>query len=316
VVAGKLRSMETMATDMSLAEKVAVFRVARLAADVDGRQDDRDRQLLRRFAAQAALAEPEGGLDLAAVVSGIAGPEARRLAYDVAVGACSADGLRGDAETRFLARLGAMLGLSQPAVASVAVTADALATAPLLALSSPGGPAADDSVPAIPDLDRVVLKAATVNGALGLLPDSASAMAIIPLQLKLVYRIGRAYGFEPNRAQARELLVAMGAGLVAQYLEHIARRLMAGRRSKSADDGAKAAAREGALLAFAKTYAVGEVARRHYASAGGPVPRSLVEEYVEALARGQELFDGCIEQVEAHLREVEGPRLLQFVRSQ
>jgi uncharacterized protein (DUF697 family) len=316
VVAGKLRSVETMTIGISAAERVAVFRVARLAAEVDERQDDRDRQLLKRFTAQAAPADPGGGWDLAAVVGGIASPEARRLAYDVAVGACSADGLRGDEETRFLARLGAALGLAQPAVASVAANADALATVPLSALSSPGGPAADDSVPEIADLDRLVLKAAVVNGALGLLPDSASAMAVIPLQLKLVYRIGRAYGFEPNRAQARHLLVAMGAGLVAQYLEHVARRLTAGRRFTSPDEAAKAAAQEGALLAFAKTYAIGEAARRHYASAAGPAPTPLVEAYVEALALGQELYAGSVEQIEAQAREFDGRRLLQFVRSQ
>lgn len=304
-----------MTTGVSAAERVAVFRIARLAAEADGRLDERDRQLLRRFAAAAAPSDREGGRDLAAAVAGIASPEARRLAYESAVGACSADGLRAEDETRFLARLGAMLGLAQPEVASVAVTADALATAPLMALSSPGGPAVADSIPAIGDLEGVVLEAAIVNGALGQRPDSFSAMAIIPLQLKLVYRIGRAHGVEPSRADARELLVAMGAGLAAQYLEQVARRLSAGRQVAPPDGGA-VAAREGALFAFARTYAVGEVARRHYATEPGTVTRPLVEEYVEALARGQKLHASHATQIEAQARALDGHRLLQFVRSQ
>lgn len=304
-----------MTSGVSAAERVAVFRIARLAADVDGRLDERDRQLLRRFAAAVAPADPADGQDLTAAVAGIASPGARRLAYESAVGACSADGLRGEDETRFLARLGAMLGLAQPEVALVAVTADALATAPLPALSSPGGPAVDDSAPEIGDLEGVILKAAIVNGALGRRPDSCSAMAIIPLQLKLVYRIGRAHGVEPSRAQARELLVAMGAGLAAQYLEQIARRLSAGRQVAQQEGGAKAA-QEGELLAFARTYAVGEVARQRYAAMPGTAPPALVEAYVEALARGQKLHASHATQIEAQARALDGHRLLQFVRSQ
>lgn len=315
MVAGKLHPVNTMTSGVSPAERFAVFRIARRAADVDGRLDERDRQLLARFAAAAAPSAPEGGRDLAAAVAEIASPEARRLAYESAVGACSADGLRGEDETRFLARLGAMLGLAQPEVASVAVTADALATAPLLALSSPGGPAVADAVPRIGDLEGIVLKAAIVNGALGRRPDSFSAMAIIPLQLKLVYRIGRAHGVEPSRAEARELLVAMGAGLAAQYLEQIARRLSAGRQVASREGGA-AAADEGALFAFARTYAVGEVAREHYAAGHGMAPRPLVEAYVEALGCGQQLYSSHAAQIEAQARALDAHRLLQFVRSQ
>ncbi|MDZ7651978.1 MAG: hypothetical protein U5L03_05160 [Burkholderiaceae bacterium] len=58
-------------------------------------------------------------------------PELRQLAYELAVGVCDADGLRNEQETRFLADLGAVLGLTQPQMAEPAATADALATVPL-----------------------------------------------------------------------------------------------------------------------------------------------------------------------------------------
>ena len=65
-----------------------------------------------------------------------------------------------------------------------------------------------------------------------------------------------------------------------------------------------------------RTYAVGEVARRHYATEPGTVTRPLVEEYVEALARGQKLHASHATQIEAQARALDGHRLLQFVRSQ
>jgi hypothetical protein len=72
------------------------------------------------------------------------------LAFELAVGVCDADGLRNDAETRFLAELGQLLGLSQPQMAEPAATADALATVPLdeIVGSAPVAAASAASVPA------------------------------------------------------------------------------------------------------------------------------------------------------------------------
>ena len=58
-------------------------------------------------------------------------PESRRLAFELAVGVCDVDGLRNEAETRFLAELGNRLGLDQPTIVETAVDADELATMPL-----------------------------------------------------------------------------------------------------------------------------------------------------------------------------------------
>ena len=70
----------------------------------------------------------EGLRDAAAALSS---PELKQLAFEVAVGVCDADGLRNEAETRFLAELGQALGLTLPQIAEPAATADALATMPL-----------------------------------------------------------------------------------------------------------------------------------------------------------------------------------------
>ena len=55
----------------------------------------------------------------------------------------------------------------------------------------------------------MILNAAIMNGALELLPQSLASMAIIPLQMKLVYRIGTEYGYELDRGHVKDLLAIL-----------------------------------------------------------------------------------------------------------
>jgi len=48
--------------------------------------------------------------------------------------------------------------------------------------------------------------------------DSLATMAIIPVQMRLVYRVGQAYGYELDRGHVRDLLATLGVGLTSQYL--------------------------------------------------------------------------------------------------
>ena len=43
-------------------------------------------------------------------------------------------------------------------------------------------------------IDSMMLKYVILNGALELLPQPIATMAIIPLQMKMVYRIGGVHG--------------------------------------------------------------------------------------------------------------------------
>ncbi len=49
----------------------------------------------------------------------------------------------------------------------------------------------------------MILNYAVVNGALELLPDTLASMAILPLRMKLVFRIGKSYGYELDRRCGR-----------------------------------------------------------------------------------------------------------------
>jgi len=126
---------------MNTADQNALLTIALLAAFADGSKADAERAEVRRVAESLATRRSTCG-----AVSGRAAqtpplsrapprpcprPELKQLAFELAVGVCDADGLRNEAETRFLAELGQALGLTQPQIAEPAATADALATMPL-----------------------------------------------------------------------------------------------------------------------------------------------------------------------------------------
>ncbi len=313
-------------------EQQAVMTLALLAAFADGRNEDREREELRRVAdalGAASLNVPALVQDvllrrvaLNDVAAALSTAEARRLAFELAVGVCDADGLRNDSETRFLADLGGRLGLDQPTMVEAAIDADELATMPLTAAAAPATRAAGDVVASTPsvspaEIDKTILNASILNGALELLPQSIASMAIIPLQMKLVYRIGRLHGVEADKSQIGDLLATLGVGLTGQYLEQIGRKLVGGLFGKVAGGlaGSLASGATGALFSFATTYAIGEVARRYYA--GGRVMSAdlLKRTFTDLLSRGKALQAQYRPQIEQQARSLDPARIVQLVRS-
>jgi len=137
------------------------------------------------------------------------------------------------------------------------------------------------AVPEIPDIpvgprarmsaeeqDRLILNYAILNGALELLPDSLASVAIIPLQMKLVYRIGQSYGYELGREHIKEFLVTAGIGMTSQYVERIGSRFVGrlfgrGLIGRLLGMAARQAVSSG--FSFATTYAIGRLAVTYYA---------------------------------------------------
>lgn len=312
---------------MESQEREALLTIALLAAFADGAHEDRERAEIRRAADALAAELNVPGLyqdvllkrvDVGAAVARLQSDAARRLAYEIAVGVCEADGLRNESETRFLAQLGTALGLGQPEIAAIAATADALATAPL-----PGPAVVGAVVSAVPstdpaELDSMILKAAVLNGALELLPQSLASMAIIPLQMKLVYRIGKAHGYELDRGHVKDLLATLGVGLTGQYLEQVGRKLVGGLFGQVVGGlvGSLARGATGAAFSFATTYALGQVARRYYAGGRTLSAEMLQQAFSEMLAQGKELQSRYTAQIEQQARSVDVGRLVQMVRSE
>ena len=309
---------------MELAQARAIMAIALMAALADGRTEERERAEWRRVA--GALG---GELDLAVLLAQVlerrvsleglvpvlATPEARRLAFELAVGVCDADGLRNEAETRFLAELGQRLGLDQPAIVETAMTVDQLATQPLPPLESAAAVCPDVQVDSVRDeaIDRLIVDASVLNGALELLPQSLASMAIIPLQLRLVHRIGRMYGAEADKTQIRELLTTLGVGITGQYLDQIARRLLRGSLG-SGPVAALAGGATGSMLSFATTYAIGHVARRYYAEGRTMSTELLQRAFAELRQKAETLRAQYLPQIEERARSLDPARIVQLVQ--
>jgi uncharacterized protein (DUF697 family)/tellurite resistance protein len=309
---------------MQVAQQRAVLTIALAAAFTDGSKEDHERDELRRVAESLQLG-PDFNMaallqdvllkraDLDAQAAQLASPELKQLAFELAVGVCDADGLRNEAETRFLADLGRALGLSQPQMVEPAAHADALATLPPPALSADANQGANVSNEA---LDRVIIDAAITNGALELLPQSLATMAIIALQMRMVYRIGAAFGQQLDRAHVKDFIAAAGVGLTGQYLEQIGRRVIGGLFGAVAGNlvGAIARGATGAAFSFATTYALGQVAKRYYAGGRVMSTEMLKEAYAAMLAQAKGLQARYQPQIEQRAGSIDADHLVGLVR--
>jgi uncharacterized protein (DUF697 family)/tellurite resistance protein len=268
--------------EMSESEQRAILTVALMAAFADGMNDERERAAVERLVGQMGSQAGGAGLDTAAiyqdvllrrpdlaeVVKPLVTTQSRQLAYEMAVGVAHADGATSPAESAFLAKLAATLALPAPAAQSYVQVANTVANA--VAATPVVAPAPSPAARTVPDgtaLDQSILNAAITNAALELLPESLASMAIIPLQMKLVYRIGQAYGFELDGGSVKDFLATLGVGLTAQYLEQFGRKLLGGLLGGIAGGIGRSIGNQAASsgMAFASTWALGQVARQYYA---------------------------------------------------
>ena len=311
-------------------EQKAIMSLVLMAAFADGTNDERERAAVKRVAESLPQA---GAINVAAVYqdvllkrASLAGaaaqlttPETKRLAYELCVGVCDADGAQGDAERGFLSQLQTALGFTAAESASAmsfAETADALSTAPLAAVAA-AEPAWSSSAPASGDRDEMVLNYAILNGALELLPDTMATMAIIPLQVKMVYRIGRSYGFELDREHIKEFLATAGVGMASQYVEQIGIRLV----GRLLGGGLLGAVLRGAAgqsvssgFSFATTYALGRLAIRYYGGGRTFSGDLLRQTYESLLTEAKGLQDQYWPAIQEKARTVDLSQLLKEVR--
>jgi uncharacterized protein (DUF697 family)/uncharacterized tellurite resistance protein B-like protein len=308
---------------MTTDEQKALLSILLMAAYADGSQDDSERAQIRR----AADSLGEAGLDvtqplqdvllkrvdLAQCAAALARSELRQLAYELAIGVIDSDGLRNASETRFLTALETALGLTRAETEAPTAVADALATVPLDVAET----SADTAGVVQQDLEKSILNYAIVNGALELLPQSVASMAIIPLQMKMVYRIGERYGYTLDRGHIKDFLATLGVGLTGQYLEEIGRKLIGGLFGKAAGRaiGGLARGTAGIAFSFATTYALGHVAMRYYAGGRTMTTGMLQEAFQSMLGQAKGLERQYRPQIEQQARTVDVGRLLQMVKS-
>jgi uncharacterized protein (DUF697 family)/tellurite resistance protein len=261
-------------------ERQALLALAIMAAMADGHEDASERAELQRIAEKMSLGGEVSAMTIYQDVvqkkvtveqaaSALVSPEAKKLAHEVSVGVCHADGALSDAERTFLDTVETSLGFTpqqSETAKGFTATAGALAAAPLAAISA-AEPQSRPGAMTPEQQDRVILNYAILNGALELLPDSLATMAIIPLQMKLVYRIGKAYGYELDRGHIMELLATAGIGMTSQYVERIGAGLVGhlfGYGLIGGVLGGLARQTVSSGMAFATTYALGRLAMRYY----------------------------------------------------
>jgi uncharacterized protein (DUF697 family) len=109
--------------------------------------------------------------------------------------------------------------------------------------------------------------------------------------MRLVYRIGRAYGYELDRGHIKDFLATVGVGLSSQVLEGFTRQLMAGfsRRLAGGLLGGLMGQATGSAFAFAATYALGHVAKTYYASGRTLTAGQLKDVFSTMLENGRSM---------------------------
>jgi uncharacterized protein (DUF697 family)/tellurite resistance protein len=311
---------------MTPAETQSIVTLAVLAAFADGDKHDRERDELKRIAeglGRDGLHLPRlyqdvlmKRVDTAAAVAALGSAEARQLAYEMAVCVCDADGVQSPAEARFLGGLRSQLGLGASATTFDA-QAEALAAAPL-AVPATRPAAAAATAPRVDDaaLDKAILDAAILNGALELLPETLSTMAIIPLQMRLVYRIGEAHGYELDSGHVKDFLATVGVGLTSQYLEQAGRKLLGGLLGKVGGGLLGGIGRQAVSsgMSFVATYALGHVAKRYYAGGRTLSAQMLKEAYASVSAEAQRLQAAYVPQMREQARGLDAGKVMALVR--
>ena len=317
---------------MTEQENRAVMTIALMAAFADGLKDERERAAVKQVA--EALGS-QGGVDLPALYRDalIAKPDleklaamlptqaSRQLAYEMAVGVCDADGAHGAAEQDFLSRLATALDLPVAVTGELDRRADEMAQAATdegkeTQAEPVSGAVLGKSNLSEAELEQMIRKAAITNAALELLPEGLSSMAIIPLQMRLVYRIGKSYGYELDRDHTRDFIATLGVGLTSQYLEQFGRKLLGGLLGSLGGGLGRTLGRQTASsgLSFATTYALGRVAQRYYAGGRRLDAASLKSAFSELLAEARGLAPRYRADIEQRAQSINPRELASLIR--
>ncbi|MBC8055649.1 MAG: TerB family tellurite resistance protein [Rhizobiales bacterium] len=311
---------------MTLEETRAILTVSLLAAFVDGDKHERERAEIKRIGEGLSRAEGVNlpGLyqdvllkrtSLADVLPALAGDDSRQLAYEMAVCVCDADGVQSAAEQAFLVELARALRLAPTASGAFSEQAEEIAAVPLKTPAESMEPA--KAVVDQAELDKAILNAAILNGALELLPESLSTMAIIPLQMKLVYRIGQAHGYELDRGHIKDFLATAGVGLTSQYLEQAGRKLLGGLLGRVGGGLLRGVGNQAVSsgMSFASTYALGHVAKRYYAGGRTLSTQMLKDAYESVSIEAKGLQTQYLPAIQQKARTLDAKQVLNMVRS-
>ena len=317
---------------MNPEQQKAILTIALLAAVADDTNNDRERDQIRRLA--ETLGGETGTLDLPGIYQKVLLKQAnlkdtvallpdsahRQLAYEMAACVCDADGRMTPVEKQFLDELAVALRLDSKTTQAANNRAEAMAEladdAAPKTVTTPGPIIAATARIPETEIDQSILNYAILNGALELLPESLATMAIIPLQIKMVYGIGKTHGYELDQGHIRELLATLGVGLTSQYLEHFGRKLLGGLLGKIAGSlGTQLGnSATGIALSFATTYALGQVAKHYYAGGRQMSSTLLQHSFQDLLGPAKEMQTRYLPQIQQRAANLDVTQIMSMVR--
>jgi uncharacterized protein (DUF697 family)/tellurite resistance protein len=308
---------------LSEQEHKAIICICILAAFADGAQDEVERAQIERIVngfseehldlASAYQDMLSGKLSLAQAAAQLQSPSAKALAYEMAVCVCHADGVLKDAEKQFLAELRQALQIDPSSADTHQQAAQALVEQPLAALPPPVIDTGRET-----EVEQLIVHAAILNGALEIMPHTLATMAIVPLQMRMVYQIGKRYGYELDRGHIMDFLGTVGIGLTSQVFEGFTRRLFGGLARGLAGGllGGLAGQAAGSAFAFITTYALGQAAKRYYASGRTLTTAQLKEAFASMLEEARSMQGRYSGDILQKSRQVNVSELLPLVKQQ
>lgn len=296
-------------------EQQGVIAICIFAALADGSQSDSERTQVQKITAGfhqnptlgTIYQQIQGQkLTLPQASQNVASPEGRTLAYEMAVCVCNADNVTSPDEQRFLQELRSLLQLDDTASAQIKTKVEQVAQTPPVQLPGRLSVAAEN------DIDQMILNCAVLTAALELLPPSIATMSIVPIQIRMVYRIGQNHGFELSRHHIQDFLATVGVGLTSQVVEGFARKLV-GNLTRSLGGKFMAGVAEtatGSAMAFGTTYALGQIGKQYYASGRTLDANQLQNIFAKLLTEGKALQSKYATQIFEKSRQIEAGNLL------
>ena len=320
-------------------DREPIIAICLMAALADGERTPEEQEQFARITARlggdevtALVSQVQSGeLKVSEAAQRLSSRESRRTAYEMAVAMIYADGEANLRERDFLTELKHAMDFNgNDGIEGLPEEAASLAQAPLSgptpdAVPPPSG-GMRPSQPGIPAvshdtaLDSMIRQQALLSGALELLPQNMASLAIIPIQMRLVYRIGADYGQKLDAAQIKDLLGVLGIGAAGQVLDAVARRIIGGLgrgmfgRVLGGVVGGTAGLVAGAGVAFCTTYALGHAAKQYYAQGRRLSREDLRELFERFRGEAEALLPRVQEELHAQSRHLDLGRLLSSLK--
>ena len=323
---------------MNEQDREPIIAICLLAALADGGRTPEEQEQFARISARLEGSEvsalidrvQSGELTAGEAATRLSSRESRRTAYEMAVAMIYADGEANTRERDFLTELKHTLDLADEKLDGIDQQAEALAHAPLSGPTPSGQERQADAtrpsqagLPAVSHdaaIDTMIRQMALLAGALELLPQSLAAAAVIPIQMRLVYRIGADYGQKLDANQIKDLLGVLGIGAASQVLDGVARRIIGGLgkgmfgRVLGGVVGGTAGLVASAGVSFVTTYALGHAAKQYYAQGRRLSQADLRALFERFRGEAEALLPKVQEELHAQSRHLDLGRLLATIR--